>query len=96
MRRHRINRPQIVHVIEHCGLVFLERPAAGAPAGATKRRVFLGDDPEGVALEVMAVLLEEGILVIHAMPLQSGTENSTRRRRNGARETKRAAADQAR
>jgi hypothetical protein len=33
--------------------------------------VFLGDDMEGIALEVMAIELEdEGLLVIHAMALR--------------------------
>lgn len=33
--------------------------------------VFLGDDPDGVALEVIGIELEgEGFLVIHAMPLR--------------------------
>lgn len=33
--------------------------------------MFLGDDENGVALEVMAVELESGdLLVIHAMPLR--------------------------
>jgi len=38
---------------------------------ASSRLVFLGDDGEGTALEVMAVELEEdALLVIHAMPLR--------------------------
>jgi hypothetical protein len=33
--------------------------------------VFLGDDADGLALEVMAIALEDGsLLVIHAMPLR--------------------------
>jgi hypothetical protein len=70
-RRHRVSRARIVHVIEHCGLVFVAEPPAGAPAGVTERLVYLGDDAEGRPLEVMAVRLEEGgILVIHAMALR--------------------------
>jgi hypothetical protein len=35
------------------------------------RLVYLGDDADGVALEVVAIELEEGsLLVIHAMPLR--------------------------
>jgi hypothetical protein len=35
------------------------------------RLVFLGDDEEGIALEVMAVeLADDALLVIHAMPLR--------------------------
>jgi hypothetical protein len=58
-------------VIEHCGLRFEQDPPAGAPAGADPRLVYLGDDADGVALEVMAIELEDGsVLVIHAMPLR--------------------------
>jgi hypothetical protein len=46
-------------------------PPADAPESASLRLVFLGDDEEGIALEVMAVELEDGaLLVIHAMPLR--------------------------
>lgn len=70
--RHRIARDRSRFVIEHGGLLFEERPPAGAPAAAVPRLVYLGDDPGGVALEVMAVELETGdLLVIHAMPLRA-------------------------
>jgi hypothetical protein len=69
-RRHRINRARIAYVIENCGLIFVEQPTAGAPAGASERLVYLGDDANGAALEVMAIPLEDGILVIHAMALR--------------------------
>lgn len=70
-RRHGIARARIVYVIEHCGLR-LEQPA---PAESTKSRdvrlVYLGDDANGVPLEVMAVEQEDGdLLVIHAMRLR--------------------------
>lgn len=32
--------------------------------------LFLGLDPDGVALEVMAIELDDGLLVIHAMKLR--------------------------
>jgi len=55
-------------VIQGCGLVFL----VPSPApGLDERLLFLGDDEAGTALEVMAVELEiGGILVIHAMELR--------------------------
>lgn len=69
--KHRISRERSRYVIEHCGLRFEQEPPANAPAGASLRLVFLGDDAEEVALEVMAVELEdESLLVIHAMPLR--------------------------
>ena len=69
--KHRISRERSRYVIEHCGLQFELDPPAGAPAGADPRLVYLGDDADGVALEVMAIELEDGgLLVIHAMPLR--------------------------
>ena len=69
--RHRISRERSRYLIEHCGLRFERDPPAGAPAGADPRLVYLGDDADGVALEVMAIELEDGsLLVIHAMPLR--------------------------
>ena len=69
--RHRISRERSRYVIEHCGLLF-EHDAPDDPSvGADPRLVFLGDDAEGTALEVMAIELEdESLLVIHAMPLR--------------------------
>ena len=44
---------------------------ADSPENASPRLVFLGDDIDGVALEVMGVELEDSsLLVIHAMPLR--------------------------
>jgi len=41
-------------------------------AGGDQRIVFLGDDADGTALEVMAIETEDGqLLVIHAMGLRS-------------------------
>jgi hypothetical protein len=69
--KHRISRERSRYVIEHCDLCFEEEPPADAPAGASMRLVFLGDDAKGTALEVMAVELDDGSrLVIHAMPLR--------------------------
>ena len=68
--KHRISRERSRYLIEHCGLRFEQDPPAGAPAGADPRLVY-GDDADGVALEVMAIELEDGsLLVIHAMPLR--------------------------
>lgn len=69
--KHRIARERSRYVIEHCGLRFEQQPPAGAPAGAEPRLVYLGDDADGVSLEVMAIELEGGsLLVIHAMALR--------------------------
>jgi hypothetical protein len=69
--KHRISRERSRYVIEHCGLRFKQEPSSDAPIGASSRLVFLGDDADGIALEVMAVELDdENLLVIHAMPLR--------------------------
>ena len=69
--KHRISRDRSRYVIEHCGLRFEQDPPADAPESASLRLVFLGDDEKGIALEVMAVELEnDALLVIHAMPLR--------------------------
>jgi hypothetical protein len=69
--KHRISRERSRYVIEHCGLRFKQEAPANAPVGASSRLVFLGDDTDGIALEVMAVELDdENLLVIHSMPLR--------------------------
>lgn len=65
--KHRIARERSRFVVEHSDLRFEKEH----PAGATPRILFLGDDANGVALEVMAIELEEdSLLVIHAMQLR--------------------------
>jgi hypothetical protein len=69
--KHRVSRERSRYVIEHCGLRFDQEPLGDSPENASPRLVFLGDDEGGVALEVMAVELEDdSLLVIHAMPLR--------------------------
>ncbi len=74
--KHRISRERSRYVIDHAGLRFEQPAPTGAPAEAEPRLVYLGDDANGVALEVMAVELENGsLLVIHAMPLRDRYRN---------------------
>ncbi len=69
--KHRVAHERSRYVIEHCGLRFEQPPPSGSAAGAEPRLVYLGDDADDVALEVMAVELEDGsLLVIHAMALR--------------------------
>lgn len=69
--KHRVARKRSRHVIERCGLRFREEPPAAAGEEADTRLVYLGDDEAGVALEVVAVALENGsLVVIHAMALR--------------------------
>lgn len=69
--KHRISRQRSLYVIEHCGLPFVDLHWDSADPGVEQRVVFVGDDLEGVALEVVAVEREgDEFLVIHAMDLR--------------------------
>jgi hypothetical protein len=69
--KHRISRQRSAHVVETCGLQFIDRARNRAGSGVDLRILFLGDDLEGVPLEVVAIELEElNFLVIHAMPMR--------------------------
>lgn len=69
--KHRISRERSLHVIEHCGLQLVHRYRRAAHSDVSQRVVFLGEDLEGVALEVMAVEEEEEeFVVIHAMSMR--------------------------
>lgn len=58
-------------MLESCALIFREDPPPGYPTGRDKRWIFLGEDREGVALEVIAVENDEAnLLVIHAMEMR--------------------------
>jgi hypothetical protein len=77
-RRHRIARADARFVIEHCGLVFTQPAPAGSPV-PDDRLIYLGDDPAGRPLEVVAVEVDPGsgsdghqhLRVIHAMKLRT-------------------------
>jgi len=70
--KHRISRERSLYVIEHCGFQFIDRRRSESRYGPDKRVLFLGDDLEGVALEVLAAERDEEVFtVIHAMNLRS-------------------------
>jgi hypothetical protein len=71
--RHRISRERSLYVVEQCGVQVVKRRRSDGPWGhADKHALFLGDDLEGVALEVLAAEnVEEEFTVIHAMNLRS-------------------------
>lgn len=48
----------------------IEQPAPENAAQQDDRLVFLGPDENGAMLEVMAVDIETGLLVVHAMPIR--------------------------
>src|SRR3954447_26835863 len=70
---HRISRERSLYVVEQCGLQVVKRRRSDGPWGhADKHVLFLGDDLEGVALEVLAAEnVEEEFTVIHAMNLRN-------------------------
>jgi hypothetical protein len=69
--KHRISRERSLYVIEKCGLQIVERQWKPAGEHPDRRITFLGDDLEGVPLEVMAAERdEEDFLVIHATNLR--------------------------
>jgi hypothetical protein len=70
--KHRISRERSLFVIERCGFQIVRRNRSAMNRGVNQRVVFLGDDLEGVTLEIMAAeRSEEEFLVIHAMNLRA-------------------------
>ena len=70
--KHRISRERSLYVIERCGLQLVTRFRSPTNSNVDQRVVFLGDDLERVALEVIAVEQEEDeFMVIHAMNLRN-------------------------
>jgi len=70
--KHRISRERSLFVIERCGFQLVKRRRSESLHGPDKHVLFLGDDLEGVALEVLAAEnVEEEFTVIHAMNLRN-------------------------
>lgn len=70
--RHRISRERSLHVIEHCGIQFVDRFWNPVTSDVDRKVYFLGDDLEEVAIEVVAAeSYEEDFRVIHAMELRN-------------------------
>ena len=68
--RHGVSEERIRHVVEQCPQPLYLLPPDAAD-GATDLVAFLGPDPNGVPLEVIAVELpEEALHVIHAMRMR--------------------------
>lgn len=70
--RHRITRIESERIILRAkGAYALDADATSDPAKG-ERLLFVGDGESGVALEVIAAVLDvERLLVIHAMPLRN-------------------------
>jgi hypothetical protein len=69
--RHRVSKDSMRYVLSNHSVQFEEAPPAGQAGARSIRLVHLGDDATGQALEVMAIKLADGdLLVIHAMALR--------------------------
>lgn len=68
--KHRISRARSKHVVETAYAIIREPAHEDSPL-EDDRIVFLGPDPNGVMLEVVAVEIEDGLLIIHAMKMRS-------------------------
>lgn len=69
--RHGIGRDKATHVVRNCPL-----PLYSPEPGEEDLVIFLGLDANGMALEVMAIELEDVFLVIHAMKLRAKYRNA--------------------
>jgi hypothetical protein len=70
--RHRVRKDDIRHVIANYRVRIAEPPPPGREGVPDARLVFLGKTTQGRTLEVMAVTLPGGdLLVIHAMALRN-------------------------
>ena len=70
--KHRISRERCLYVISQCGIQFIKRRRSESRHGPDKHVLFLGEDLEAVALEVLAAENEEEeFTVIHAMNLRN-------------------------
>jgi hypothetical protein len=68
--KHRIARQRSLYVVRHAGICFRETEHADEWY-CDPRFAFLGPDAEGYPLEVVAVVPEDGsLMIIHAMPLR--------------------------
>jgi hypothetical protein len=76
--KHGVTAGQIEFVVAHCGMVF-DEPAPPDASVPDDRSIFLGDDEHGKALEVAAITLDTGdLLVLHAMKLRRAAINTQR------------------
>lgn len=69
--KHRISRERSLYVIAHCGLQIVKHHRNLMNPGVDQRVVFLGDDLEGVTVEVVAVEEDDDqFVVIHSMNMR--------------------------
>ncbi|MDP9075187.1 MAG: hypothetical protein M3N98_13700 [Actinomycetota bacterium] len=78
--KHHVAHERAAYVVNHCQVVLPQPPPAGDPDDHDERLVFLGDDRNGIALEVVAIEGVTGeLLVIHAQKLRNKNRAAYRR-----------------
>ncbi|PZS39308.1 MAG: hypothetical protein DLM62_09015 [Pseudonocardiales bacterium] len=80
-RKHRISHARSGYVARTAETIIRQSAPAGS-AVEEDRIVFLGPDTNGVILEVMAVEIEQGLLIIHAMKMRPQYRPFLKRKRN--------------
>ncbi len=68
--KHRVSRERSRHVVLTAETIIAESAPEDSPV-PDRRLVFLGDDQNGVTLEVVAIETDDGVLVIHAMKIRA-------------------------
>lgn len=69
-RRHRVSRARVQYVVAQAGLYFVRAPTP--PERPDEALLFLGDDEDGMPIEVVGVEFADGRLrVIHAMRMRT-------------------------
>jgi hypothetical protein len=78
--KHHISHDRAAHIINNCGFV-LPQPSPREDADDNDERlIFLGDDWNGIALEVIAIEGADGeLLVIHAQKLRAKNRDAYKR-----------------
>jgi uncharacterized DUF497 family protein len=70
--KHRISRERIRYVLENSTTAFKEEPPPDRPRARDTRLLVLGEDAQGILLEVIAVeSKDDSLTVIHAMKLRN-------------------------
>jgi hypothetical protein len=69
-RKHRISRQRSGYVVQNVEITVTIPAPADSPEKTDERTLHLGRDSQGVLLEVVTVPTENGVLIIHAMPMR--------------------------
>lgn len=79
-KHHVSQERRATYVVDHCGMVLPQSPPSDNPHDQDERLVFLGDDRHGIPLEVVAIEVAFGeLVVIHAQKLRDKNRAAYRR-----------------